>query len=225
MRAEAKRPRRIWPWIAIGAALIVATVIAIAVIGNNPARAPIATATPTKTSGMPAPQDANPTGCLGGSTRDAAMVIRAMNTAGQQKMGAVEVAASFTRWIQRYPYPSATEAGEVGSSVLAKKSFTSNLAEYLAATPDLSGGIVPIGTTYYMNTVPGVWYIESANSDRVTVSIGSGYVIDCALSTTLRSSITITLVRESDRWKVANADGTRTPGDLYRIGHPFDGGC
>ena len=225
MRTEAKRPRRIWPWIAIGATLIVATGIAIAVVGNNPTRAPLATATPTKTSGTPAPQSAEPTGCLGGSTRDAAMVIRAMNTAGQQKMGAVEVAASFTRWIQRYPYPSATEAGEVGSSVLAKKSFTSNLAEYLAATPDLSGGIVPIGTTYYMNTVPGVWYIESANSDRVTVSIGSGYVIDGALSTTLRSSITITLVRESDRWKVANADGTRTPGDLYRIGHPFDGGC
>jgi len=63
MRAEAKRPRRIWPWIAIGATLIVATVIAIAVIGNNPTRAPIATSTPTKTSGTPAPQDGNPTGC------------------------------------------------------------------------------------------------------------------------------------------------------------------
>ena len=225
MRAEAKHPRRVWPWIAIGALLIVALVTAVAVIGNNPARAPLATTTPANTSGTPTPQEAEPTGCLGGTARDAVMVIRAVNTAGPQKIGAVEVAASFTRWIQRYPYPSATEATEVGSSVLAKKSFTSDLAEYLAAKPDLSGGIVPIGTTYYMNTVPGVWYVESADSDRVTVSIGSGYVIDGALSSTLRSSITITLVRESNQWRVANADGTRTPSDLYRLGHPFDGGC
>ena len=226
MRAEAKHPRRIWPWLAIGAAILAALVIAIVVVGHGPTGPPSASPSPSRTSSAtPVPGDVDPTGCLGGNTRDAAMILKAVNSAGQGKPGAVDVAASFTRWIQRYPYPTAAEADEVGASVLAKHSFTSNLADYLASKPDLSGGIVPTGTTYYMNTVPGVWYVESSDSKRVTVSIGSGYVIDGSLSPTLRSSITVTLVLEGEQWKVANADGTRTPTELYRIGHPFTGGC
>ena len=225
MRAEAKRPRRIWPWLATGVAILAALVIAIAVLGHGPTGPPNTSPSRPQTSVSPVPGDANPTGCLGGNTRDAAMILKAVNSAGQGKFGAVDVAASFTRWIQRYPYPTAAEADEVGAGVLAKDSFTSNLADYLASKPDLSGGIVPMGTTYYMNTVPGVWYVESSDSKRVTVSIGSGYVIDGSLSPTLRSSITVTLVLEGKQWKVANADGTRTPTDLYRIGHPFTGGC
>ncbi|MCU1527304.1 MAG: hypothetical protein JWP75_1067 [Frondihabitans sp.] len=225
MRTEAKRPRRIWPWLAIGAAILAALVIAIVVVGHGPTGPPRAAASPSRTSASPAPGNPDPTGCLGGNTRDAAMILKAVNSAGQGTSGAVDVAASFTRWIQRYPYPTAAEADEVGASVLAKDAFTSNLADYLASKPDLSGGIVSAGTTYYMNTVPGVWYVESSSPSRVTVSIGSGYVIDGSLSPTLRSSITVTLVLEDKRWKVATADGTRTPTDLYRIGHPLTGGC
>jgi hypothetical protein len=225
MRAETKRPRRIWPWLAIGAAILATLVIAIVVLGHGPTGPPSASPSKAPTSALPVTGDADPTGCLGGNSRDAAMIIKAVDSAGQGESGAVDVAASFMRWIQRYPYPAAAEADEVGASVLAKDSFTSNLADYLASKPDLSGGIVPVGTTYYMNTVPGVWYVESSDSKRVTVSIGSGYVIDGSLSPTLRSSITVTLVLEDKQWKVANAAGTRTPTDLYRIGHPFKGGC
>ena len=225
MRAEATRPRRIWPWLAIGAAVLAAIVITIIVLGHGPAGAPNTSPSNPDTSASPVPGDADPTGCLGGNARDSAMILSAVKIAGSGNSGAIDVAASFTRWIQRYPYPTAAEADEVGAGVLAKNAFTSNLADYLASKPDLSGGIVTTGTTYYMNTVPGVWYVESSDSNKVTVSIGSGYVIDGSLSPTLRSSITVTLMREGNQWKVASADGTRTPTDLYRIGHPFTGGC
>jgi len=153
------------------------------------------------------------------------MMVKAAESANSSESGAVEVATAFVRWIQRFPYPTADDATKVGDAVLASDSFTSNLPEYLATSPDLSGGIVPAGTTYYMNTVPGVWYVESSGPSRVTVSVGSGYVIDGALSSTLRSSIAVTLVLQGGRWKVADAEGKRTPNDLYKIGHQFTGGC
>lgn len=153
------------------------------------------------------------------------MLVAAVDQAGHDSDGAVEVAASFVRWIQRFPYPSADEALDVGERVLAGDSFTDDLAQYLADEPDLSGGIVSAGRTYWMSTVPGVWHIESAAADRVEVTVGTGFVIDGALSPTLRSSITITLVWEEGGWKVAEADGTRTTEELYSIGERFEGGC
>lgn len=225
MRAEAKRPRRIWPWFVGGAAIVIAVLIAIVVTGHGPTGPPASSPTSSPTSSSNGPADGEPTGCLGGTTRDATMILNAAETANSAESGAVEVATAFVRWIQRYPYPSADEAEKVGDEVLATESFTSDLAGYLAAQPDLSGGIVPAGTTYHMNTVPGVWFVESSDTSRVSVSIGSGYVIDGALSSTLRSSITVTLALEDGRWKIADAEGTRTPNDLYKVGHPFTGGC
>lgn len=225
MRAEAKRPRKLWPWISV--VVLVAGLVATGVVlgqrpgadpGGSPSGAPTTTAIPPTTGSEPG-------GCLGGSDRSADMLTAALDAAGNSETGAVDVAASFVRWIQRFPYPTAQEAEQVGSNVLAKDSFTSDLRGYLAAEPDLSGGIVPTGTTYFMNTVPGVWYVESSSPDRVIVSIGSGFVIDGSLSSTLRSSITVTLALENDRWTIADAEGTRTPADLYTLGHPFTGGC
>lgn len=225
MRAEAQRPRRIWPWFVGVAAIVLAVLIGIVVTGHGPTGPPASSPTTSPTSGSSSPGSAEPTGCLGGTARDSAMILKAAETANPDESGAVEVATAFVRWIQRYPYPTADEAAQVGDAVLTDDSFTSNLPEYLAAEPDLSGGIVPAGTTYYMNTVPGVWFVESSEPSRVTVSIGSGYVIDGALSSTLRSSITVTLALEDGRWKIADAEGTRTPDELYKVGHPFTGGC
>ncbi|MGV8970705.1 MAG: hypothetical protein ACOH10_00155 [Rhodoglobus sp.] len=226
MRTQATPRRRVWPFIVAG---IVIIIVAIAVAntlrdaGVTPTATPTSASTPSASS-SPA-SDAEPTGCLGGTSRDAAMLQTAASQAGSSESGAVELAASFVRWIQRYPYPTAAEAAEVQKGVLANQSFTSDLVAYLSAEPDLSGGIVPAGTTYYMSTLPGVWHVESSTSDKVVVSIGTGYVIDGALSSTLRSSITVTLTKQGEKWLVADANGTRTPADLYQVGQIFSGGC
>jgi hypothetical protein len=220
-------PRRKWPWIiaaiAVSAALIAAAVILGAARGGTvtPTMAPSGTrsASPTATA------DGEPTGCLGGTERTAATVLAAQGLAPHSSNGAVEVAAAFTRWIQRFPSPSAAEADVISKNVLASKSFTSNLTEYLSAAPDLSGGIVPQGTNYYMSTIPGVWHLESAAADRVVASIGTGFVIDGELSTTLRSSITVTLDWQHGKWKIADAVGQRTTENLYSIGNAFTKGC
>ncbi|KFF58638.1 hypothetical protein JF66_17105, partial [Cryobacterium sp. MLB-32] len=113
---------------------------------------------------------------MGGETRDANMVLSAQKAAAHTTNGGVEFAASFVRWIQRYPYPSSGEADTVGSNALARESFTNDLAAYIAAEPDLSGGIVAPGETYYMSTIPGVWLLESGSNDRVEVTIGTAFV-------------------------------------------------
>jgi hypothetical protein len=223
MRAQATRPRRIWPWILVALLVVSAIIAALTVtVWNRQDAQPSANPTPTAT--MSTTPDAEPTGCLGGTTRDAAMVLAAQEAAPHTSNGAVEFATAFVRWIQRFPYPTSDEARQL-QPVLAEESFTDDLADYISSEPDLSGGIVEAGTDYYMNTVPGVWNLESVADDDVTVSIGSGFVIEGELSSTLRSSITITTHWDGSRWTIADADGTRTPEELYRIGTPFTEGC
>jgi hypothetical protein len=192
---------------------------------NQPAPPPTSDATiepaPTDTE---AP-DLDPTGCLGGPNRDADMLLSAQAEAPQTTNGAVEVAAAFTRWIQRYPLPSSGEAELVGRDILADSSFTDDLPDYLSAGRDLSGGIVEAGQTYYMSTVPGVWHVESAEPSVAEVSVGTGFVIDGSLSPNLSSSITITLEWSDSGWRVADAGGERGTEELYSIGTAFTEGC
>jgi hypothetical protein len=216
------KARTSWIWFVIGLVLVggIAVFVTLTIVNSGA----VPTPRPTSSSAQVTVID-SPTGCLGGETRDSRMLVSAVSQAAQDSDGAVEVAASFVRWIQRFPYPSADEALDVEASVLSSESFTNDLVQYLADQPDLSGGIVAPGESYWMSTVPGVWHVESAAADRVEVTIGTGFVIDGALSPTLRSSITITLVWEGSGWKVAEADGTRTTEELYSIGERFDGGC
>ncbi|MDJ0337945.1 hypothetical protein [Cryobacterium sp. PH31-O1] len=231
MHATAPPTRRTWPWIVGAAILIGALIIAGAVYFGIQAGTAIPTADPTTptASSLPSPSttpvDAEPNGCLGGETRDAAMILAAQQAAPHTTNGAVDFAASFVRWIQRFPYPAADDAAAVGDSAMARESFTNDLVSYLAAEPDLSGGIVPLGEGYYMSTVPGVWVIESASNDRVEVTIGTAFVVNGALSATLKSSITVVAVWEDGQWKIADANGTRTTEDLYSVGRPFAEGC
>lgn len=214
----------------LGGLIVVAAIIAVATVyfgGRANPEPPGAVATPTSSSTADTPLaiDAAPTGCLGGQDRTAEMVLAAQQSAPHTTNGAIEVSTSFMRWIQRFPFPTPEEAGAVDDSLLAANSFTADLISYLAGQPDLSGGIVENGTTYYMSTVPGVWKLETANSDRVEVTVGSAFVIDGALSPTLRSSITVISVWEDGKWKIADANGTLTTQDLYAAGRPFLGGC
>ena len=228
MSVETETPHRRWLW-AAGVLLVVVALIAvgIAFFGNGdgePTPIDSASATSTPSASAPVP-DVDPTGCLGGPDRDAAMLLASQQAAQHSKEGATELATSFVRWLQRFPYPSLDEATEVSDRILAASSFADDLAGYIADEPDLSGGIVATGENYFMSSVPGVWHVESASADEVEVTIGTAFVVNGSLSPTLRSSITITTEWEDGVWRISQADGTRTTQDLFAIGQPFTGGC
>jgi hypothetical protein len=231
MRTEARPPRRLWPWITLGSVAIVAAaavVIAFAVNGSNssetPAAGPTTQAPQPSSTSVP---DSAPTGCLGGSARDAAMLLAAQQQAQHTSNGAVELTASFVRWLYQFPQPTGEEADQVSAALFASTAapgFT-DLRAGFAAVPNSSNGVVADGVPFYRSTVPGVWHVESVEADRVTVSVGTAYVIDGALSTTFRSVSTFTLVWEDDAWKVEGGDIQRTTEEMFQIGTPFTGGC
>jgi len=225
MRTAATRPRQLWPFVLIGLVIIGAIIAALTVYG--PWRSSEPTATPT---GTPVPtttgvDDIDPTGCLGGSERDAAMVIAAQDEAPHTSGGAIEVATAFVRWLNQYPYPRASDIDQIEKTALAADAPTKDVAAFFASEPNLSGGLVPDRTEYYLSTVPGVYNLESVADDSVTASIGTALVIEGAMSPTLKGSITVTMQWQDDKWKFVSSEGTRTTEDLYSIGLPFTGGC
>jgi hypothetical protein len=224
MRAQATRPRRIWPWILLALIVTSAIIATLTVLVWNPGGSQ-PTANPTATaSGTPAP-DAEPTGCLGGTQRDAAMVLAAQAAAPHTSNGAIEVATAFVRWLNQYPYPATSDIAAIEENGLASNAPTKDIAGFFAGNPNLSGGLVPDGTDYYLSTLPGVYYLEATASDDVTASIGTALVIDGELSSTLKGSITVTMKWEDDSWKFVSSEGTRSTEELYSIGRPFSGGC
>ena len=229
MRITVKIRRRVWLRFFIGLVTI-AAIIAVATVyfggRTNPA-APNAVATPTSSpaSEIPVAVDAAPTGCLGGPDRTAAMVLAAQQTAPHTTNGAIEVAAAYVRWLNQYPYPSTADADAVSLAGLAQGAPTKDIRGFFATNPNLSGGLVPDSTSFYLSTVPGVWHLEKASEEEVVATIGAGLVIEGALSPTLKGSITVTLNWEDGQWKFDSSVGTRTTQDLYSIGTPFTGGC
>lgn len=218
--------RRVWPWL-VGVAILAAAIVSAAFF-YGAGRTPADTVMPTSAPLAPAPEvvsDNLPTGCLGGRTRDAAMVETAIADAPDTQNGAVEVAAAFVRFLHQYPYPLDTDTDAVDAIGLASTALTKNLTEYFATQPNISGGLVPDATPYYLSTIPGVFYVESASKDDATISIGTGLVANGSLNTTLRGSITVTLSWEQGGWKFVKSEGFRTPEDLYSNGTPFTEGC
>jgi len=224
MRAQAKPPRRKWPWIVIG--VIVAALIAYAlyaVATNKPVTEP----TPEPTTSESTPVDSVPTGCLGGDGLDAGTLLATQDNAAHSTSGAVEVAAALTRWAYQYPYPSAEDAQAASGSVISSKAPDSfrDLVGFFASEPNLSGGLVADNTEYRLSTVTGVWYIDSKAPDQVTTSIGSAFVVDGQLSSSLKASTTVTLRWENGAWRADQLAGAHTTEELFEIGTPFTGGC
>jgi hypothetical protein len=153
------------------------------------------------------------------------MVLAAQKVAPHTTNGAVEVAAAFTRWLDQYPYPTSSDAQKIEDQSLADSAPTRDLVAFFAKKPNLSGGLVPDGESYYLSTIPGVYHVESAGTNEVVVSVGTGLVANGSLSATLRGSVTVTVEWQSGNWKFVRSTGTRTTQDLYAIGTPFTGGC
>ena len=222
-----KPPPRRWPWI-VGVAAVLAVAVVAVLLAVNPNRPPTPTgsSTPSATS-TTEPTDAAPTGCLGGPTRDADMLLAAQKAAPHTTNGATEVAAALVRWTFRYPTFTQGEAEVVSDNIISKSATPEfkDLAGSIQKHPNNSGGVVADGVPFYLSTAPGVWYLESAASDSVKVSIGAGYVVNGALSPELRSSTTVEMVWEDGGWHAKSGSITRTTEELFRIGTAFTGGC
>ena len=224
MRAQAKPPRRKWPWVI--AAVILAGLIAYALyaVATNK---PVVVPTPEPTDSSSIPPTAEPTGCLGGDGLDSAMLIAAQEKAGHDSAGAVEVAAALMRWAYRYPYPAVEDANAASAAVISSEAPDSfrDLSGFFATEPNLSGGIVADKTDYRLSTVTGVWYLDAETPDEVTASIGAAFVVGGELSSSLKASTTITLRWEDGAWRADQLAGTHTTEELFEIGTPFTGGC
>ena len=215
-------------WIVLGLIAVVAiaaVIIAVAVAArftSDPAPVPSSSRSASQSS---EPAYSLPTGCLGGPGRDASMLIAAREDAPRSSNGAVEVAAAFVRWLNQYPYPSPDDALAVQEAALSSDAPAESLVDFFAKEPNLSGGLVPDSTPYYLSTVAGVYHLESMSDDRAEVTVGTSLVKDGAFSPTLKGSITVVLDWEEDGWKFVSSEGTRSTEELYSIGKPFTEGC
>ncbi|TPW78044.1 hypothetical protein [Schumannella soli] len=233
MTATSPRPRRRILWILIAAVAIIALAIAAAVIaGTIRASESDPTIAPTDTSASPKPSasataDAEPTGCLGGDTRDADMLLAAQKAAPHTSNGAVEVAAAAMRWMYQYPVPSDDQIASASPKLFASSASAQfrDLSAAYAKTSNPSAGVVENGKTFYISTIPGVWHLESYTDTTATVSVGGGYVVDGELSPQLRFATTSTWKWEDGSWRLESGEFKRAVDDLYSIGTTFTGGC
>lgn len=228
-----KPPARRWPWI------VAVVVIAVAIIAYLTTPAPReqepSTPTPSLTATAPAPAetpaltpnpvaDAAPTGCLGGAGRDADMVLSTVEKAPHTSNGAVEIAASFMRWIHQFPVPSADDAQRVQDLAIDTVDGTDAVTAF-ASSPNLSGGAAADGQTFYVSTAPGVFTLDSFTPETAIVTIGTGMVIDGVLGSISRQSKTFELRWANEHWNLVDAEVTKQPGELFTVGTPFTGGC
>lgn len=224
MRAEARPPQRKWPWMVAGAVVVALVITGGVLYVNRPAAAPTEfTAAPSPPPST-APIDVDPTGCLGGDGRDAAMVLAAQAEAPHTSNGAVEFATAFMRWGFQYPVPDEAQVDQVAEHVLSADSPYDIRGSY-ANSPNTSGSLVPNGTPFFLSTLPGTWNLESYSDEEAVVTIGTGIVIDGELHPTFRLAKTFTLVWEGSRWMFESTSLERTTEELFSIGTAFAGGC
>jgi hypothetical protein len=227
MRAQAKPPRRKWPWIIVGVVVVVVAGLVAYALYAVATNKSVVEPTPEPTRTEATPVDAAPTGCLGGDGLDAATLLAAQAKASHGTSGAVEVAAALMRWGYRYPYPSPEDAQTASDSLISSEAPDSfrDLVAFFNGEPNLSGGLVADKTEYHLSTVTGVWFVDEEAPDQVTASIGSAFVVDGQLSSSLKASTTVTLRWEDGAWRADQLAGIHTTEELFEIGTPFTGGC
>ena len=223
------RRRGLITGIAIAVVVTAAAAVVVGVLANRTPAPTAHTSVPPASSptSSPVASDAPPTGCLGGTSRDAAMVLAAQKAAPHNSTGAVEVAAAFTRWSHQYPYPSAEDAKKVEDAVMSASvpESSRDLVGFFAGNPNASGGTVPDNTPYYFSTVDGVWRVDSYSDAKTVVSIGAGVVINGALNPSAEVGSTFTFVWEDGRWRLSNEAAPESTDTLFASGQPFTGGC
>ena len=161
------------------------------------------------------------------------MVVSTQARAPHTAYGAVEVAASFMRWTNRYPFPDAEQIATIEDNVLSaempaeRRDLAAGFAQ-IENTPELREDTPPgspFGTPFTVSTRPGAWLVDpSSTDDRVTVHLSVGVVVDGVLSAETYGMGSPVLVWEDDAWRVVDTVPTETAA-LEAGGVTFLGGC
>ncbi|MEO8093663.1 MAG: hypothetical protein ABI632_01895 [Pseudolysinimonas sp.] len=219
MRAQARPPRRKWPWIVV-AGLLVAAAIAVTLwyTSQHPATPAAPTSAPT-TSAAPA---AEPTGCLVPG-QDVQMLLDTQKKAPHSTTGAVEFAAALLRWLHQYPNPSTEDAAIAQREVMASTSDY-DLVEALKDNPNTSNALVPNDTDYHLTTGINNYLVESYSDSAASITLNGTVFVNGAINPQLVIATTYALVWEKDAWRV-DSSSRPEPGRLAAVGKPFTGGC
>lgn len=222
-------PRRLWPWLmlAVAVALVIGTIVTFWPRGAAPPEpTPSTSSQPPTPAPTPEPTepraDPLPTGCLGGPGLDAAMLLTTLDRAPHTANGAVEVAASFTRFTSQYPYPDAAqiEAAEVAFD----SSEGVTLAEFYAGEPDLWGDTAPEGTPMYYSTANGEYFVESYDGETARVATVMRIVVDGTVVMPVAAGGS-ELRWNGEHWVVVSGYTPAPPAELQSMAAPFTGGC
>src|SRR5206468_3775183 len=138
-------------------ALVIAAIVVAYVTGRNtsmPSAAP--TSAPGRSNATPtssAADDAAPTGCLGGRSRNHTTVLAAPRLSPQSTFGAVEVAAAFYRRTYRFPVPTSVEIKGIEPVFVPSRAAESeaSLRSGYRQNPNPSTGTVADGTPFYLS--------------------------------------------------------------------------
>lgn len=224
-------PRRLWPWpwlmLAIAVALVIGIIVTFWPRGAAP---PEPTPSPSSQPPTPAPTteptepraDPLPTGCLGGPGLDAAMLLTTLDRAPHTANGAVEVAASWRRFVSQYPYPSAEDIAAAERAAESPDGET--VSDFYAAEPDVWGDTAPEGTPMYYSSANGEYFVESYDGDTARIALVLHIVVDGAVVMPVAASGT-TLAWNGEHWVVTGAYVPDPPAELQQRSAPFSGGC
>ena len=220
MRAEARPPRRRWPWVIVVGILIAATVAgALWFTSQNRDGTAQPTSEPASSS---APVAAEPTGCLVPG-QDLQMLLDTQKQAPHTRTGAVEFAAALLRWFHQHPNPSIEDGTTAQSSIIASSS-SGDIVASIRNTPNSSNGLVPNDIDYHLSTVISRYLMESYTDAEATVTVNGVVYVNGAINPQLVLGTTYTVTWEQDAWRLSTVS-TPEPGRLAVAGKPFTAGC
>lgn len=232
-----KSGRSLWP-VVVGALVVVVIGLVVALVAvatrDEPGAAAEPTPTPTHThEGVPGgtPELGDPpTGCLAGPGRDADMLLSTQAEAPHTSYGAVEMAASYMRWANRYPMPDAAQIATVEDNVVSPDANPA-VADLAAAAKDAEAKKTmrpdghPFGTEFFTSTRNGQWLVDpTSTEDRVTVHLSLGVVVDGAMSEDAYGIGSPVFQWDGQAWGLVDMVPTDTAA-LEAGGTSFTGGC
>lgn len=229
-RRAARAGRNLLIALVVGAVIIVVIVVAYMAgrTTSEPAANPEAPTTASQATESPdEPSGAAPTGCVGGSSLDSAMVLSAQQSAPRTSFGAVEVAAAFFRWTYQSPHPTRTDVRAASAIFLPDSAVSAQrdlMSEY-ERHPDPSNGVVENGRNFHLTTVGARWVVQAGvNDTRQRVSILAPFVIDGEVSATKTAAEAFELQWTDGAWRVvglAEVDSSK----VAVGGTAFSAGC
>lgn len=209
-----------WAIVVLSFVAVLAVVAGVSIWYQKNPSAPVAA---PGSSMAPVPAGADfPNGCLAGKDTSVDALIAAQKKAPHTEAGAVSLAAAFMRWGWQYPYPSLSDGQMVVRAFAgpdAESSIKDLAANITAAKPKVgwaSGGV---------SFAEGRYLVEDSSPDRVKVTVGGDQIKNGLRVPDTKSLTTVTLVWESEVWKVQEIKPARTLEDLFTNGAALAGGC